>query len=291
MYEIVERRQIVPDHHVLTIRAPHVAAKVQPGQFIMLRGDEDGERVPLSVADFDREAGTVTSVFLEAGAATMKLARLETGGTIPTYMGPLGTASEVEHVGTVVLMGGCYGIGALYPLARAHKEVGNHVIMISEAHSGWLLYWAEKFKPLVDEYHEMTSDGSTGERGLSFDKLAELLDAGLKPDLVYSIGCTFLMSTTAELAEQRDLNLKVSLNTVMVDGTGMCGGCRCLVDGGNKFACVDGPEFDGRAVDWEGLMARRRAYRPQEAATLRRLETTGRLASSGVTGGALIIIG
>jgi len=280
MYEIVERRQLVPDHHVLTVRAPHVANKVQPGQFVILRADEEGERIPLSVADFDREAGTVTSVFLEAGASTMKLARLETGGAIPTYMGPLGTASEIEPCGTVVLMGGCYGIGALYPIARAHRAVGNRVISILEAHTLWLLYWTERHRDIADETYLMTSDGTAGERGLSFDKLTALLDGGLTPGLVYAIGCTFLMSSAAKLAEERDLNLKVALNTVMVDGTGMCGGCRCSAGGEPKFACVDGPEFDGRAVDWEGLMARRRAYRPQELATMRRLDSSGKLASS-----------
>jgi NAD(P)H-flavin reductase len=280
MYEVIERRQLCPDTHVLTVHAPHVARKVRAGNFIILRPDEDGERIPLSVADWDREAGTVTNVFLEAGATTMRLAQLQAGDTIPTYMGPLGTASEIEPVGTVVCLGGCYGIGALYPVVRAHKAAGNRVISVLEAHTQWLLYWRERHEAVADEVLVATSDGSAGTKGLGFDVLARLIEDGVKVDLIYAVGCTYLMETASALAADRDLDIKVALNTVMVDGTGMCGGCRCAVDGEQKFACVHGPEFDGKAVDWRALVQRRKAYRAQEIAALRRFESRGHLLSS-----------
>ncbi len=280
MYEIVERRQLVPDTHILTVHAPHVARKVRAGQFIILRPDEDGERIPLSVADWDREAGTVTSVFLEAGATTMQLARLESGGTLPTYMGPLGTPSEIAQVGTVVCCGGCYGLGALYPIVKAHKEAGNTVISILEAHSAWLLYWVDRHRAVADEVITVTSDGSSGRKGLSFDVLVERVEQGLPVDQVHAVGCTYMMQQNSLLALQEALNIRVALNPVMVDGTGMCGGCRCLVKGEKKFACVDGPEFDGTLVDWQALLARRRSYRAKELANLRRQESRGFLGSS-----------
>jgi len=280
MYEILERRQLVPDTHLLTVRAPHVARKVEAGQFIILRPDENSERIPLSVADWDREAGTVTNIFLEAGATTMKLARLNAGDTLPTYMGPLGTPSAIEPVGTVVCCGGCYGLGAVYPIVRAHQAAGNRVITILEAHTEWLLYWVERHRALTDEVHLVTSDGTSGRKGLSFDVLRDLVAGGLHVDLVHAVGCTYMMQTNTLLAIEADLHIKVALNPVMVDGTGMCGGCRCSVDGQQKFACVDGPEFDGRVVDWERLQARRKSYRAHELATLRRFESRGFLSSS-----------
>lgn len=281
MYEIIERRQLVPDTHVLTVHAPHVARKVQAGQFIILRPNEEGERIPLSVADWDREAGTVTNIFLEAGATTMELAKLNAGDTLPTYMGPLGTPSTIELGKTAVVCGGCYGIGASYPIVRAYHEAGNPVLSLLEAHSTWLLYWVERHESVADRVYLSTSDGSRGRKGLSFDVLAELLDEGLEVGAVHAVGCTFMMQQHSLVAEHGDLNLKVALNPVMVDGTGMCGGCRCTVDGEQKFACVDGPEFDGRLVDWNKLQARRRSYTAQEVAALMRHESRGFLQSSG----------
>lgn len=285
MVRILRRELLVPDTHLLVVEAPQVARKVQPGQFIMLRPDETGERIPLSVADFDREAGTVTSVFLEAGATTMKLAQLNAGDTLPTYMGPLGSPSEIAlagplgEPGTVVCCGGCYGIGALLPIARAHKALGNRVISILEAHSEWLLYWREQHEAVADEVHLMTSDGTAGGQGLSFDLVRAWLGQGRRIDLVHAIGCTFMMERNNAVLPD-DLPLRVALNPVMVDGTGMCGGCRCVVGGERKFACVDGPEFDGHAVDWPALLSRRKSYRAQEINALRRHESRGFLSSS-----------
>lgn len=287
MVRILERSDLVPDHHLLVVEAPQVARTVQPGQFVILRPDEQSERIPVSVSDFDREAGTVTCVFLEAGATTMKLARLNAGDTLPTFMGPLGTPSDVGPVGrdggpgTVVCCGGCYGIGAVYPLVRAYKEAGNRVVSVLEAHSHWLLYWVDKHRAVADEVHVVTSDGSSGRKGLSFDLLQEWAAQKRPMHRIHAVGCTFMMSQATAAVESLDAEFKVALNPVMVDGTGMCGGCRCSVNGEKKFACVDGPEFDGRGVDWDGLVARRRAYRAQELAALRRHESRGFLLSSG----------
>lgn len=280
MYRIIEHRQLVPDTHLLTIEAPEVAKRAKAGQFVILRPDERSERIPLSIADWDPAAGTVTSVFLEAGATTMKLAGLQTGGTIPTYLGPLGTPSEIKPCGTVVCCGGCYGIGALLPLVRAHKAVGNTVIAVLEAHSAWLLYWLDKHEAVADEVVVMTSDGTAGRKGLSFDYLAERLFAGEPIDQVHAVGCTFMMQRNSLVALEHHLGIRVALNPVMVDGTGMCGGCRCAVGGERKFACVDGPEFDGVEVDWAGLVQRKQAYRHQEIENLRRHESRGFLGSS-----------
>ncbi|MCC7495060.1 MAG: sulfide/dihydroorotate dehydrogenase-like FAD/NAD-binding protein [Fimbriimonadaceae bacterium] len=280
MYRIVERRQLVPDTHLLVVEAPHVARKVQAGQFIILRPHDEGERIPLSVADWDRDAGTVTSVFLEAGASTMQLAKLQPGDTLPTYMGPLGTVAEVERVGTVVCCGGCYGIGALLPIVRAHKEAGNEVICILEAHSSWLLYWVDRHREVADQVHVVTSDGSAGDKGLSFDILQQRFDAGQPIDAIHAIGCTFMMERNSLAALAKQTPIRITLNPVMVDGTGMCGGCRCVVNGERKFACVDGPEFDGREVDWTALVERRKSYRAQEIASLQQYESRGFLGSS-----------
>jgi len=287
MVRILERSDLVPDHHQLVVEAPQVARTVQPGQFVILRPDEQSERIPISVSDFDRAAGTVTCVFLEAGATTMKLARLRAGDTLPTFMGPLGTPSEIGGVGrdggpgTVVCCGGCYGIGAIYPLVRAYKEAGNRVISVLEAHSHWLLYWVDKHRAVADEVHVVTSDGSSGRKGLSFDLLREWTAQKRPMHRIHAVGCTFMMSQATAAVESLDAEFRVALNPVMVDGTGMCGGCRCQVKGEKKFACVDGPEFDGRGVDWDGLVARRRSYRAQELAALRRHESRGFLLSSG----------
>lgn len=280
MYQILERRLLVPDTHLLRVHAPHVARHVQAGQFIILRPDEQGERIPLSVAGWDREAGTVTCVFLEAGASTMGLARLSAGETLPTFQGPLGTPSAVEPVGTVVLCGGCYGIGALLPLARAHRAAGNRVVTVLEAHSQWQLYWVDEHRAACDQLHLVTSDGSSGVRGLSFDVVLDLLDTGQPVDLLQAVGCTFMMQRNSLLAIERAFSIRVALNPIMVDGTGMCGGCRCSVGGERKFACVDGPEFDGRKVDWDALVARRKSNREAELASLRRYESRGFLSSS-----------
>jgi len=267
--EIVEQRMLVPNLNVLTVHAPAVARKIQPGQFVILRADDHGERMPLTVADFDREAGTVSSIFMQAGLSTHKLAALHAGDTLPTYVGPLGRPLEMQNFGTVVLSGGCYGIGSLYPAARELKALGNKVIAVIEARSSFLLYWVDKFRAVVDEVIVATFDGSRpGKKGEGPEVLHQYLASGKQHvDRIYAIGCTFMMYETARLTKEFGIKTIVSLNPIMVDGTGMCGACRVVVGGQTKFACVDGPDFDAHQIDWELLLARRKPYLAQEAAS------------------------
>jgi len=270
MYRVVQRRMIVPNLHEFTVEAPQVAASVQPANIVILRPDEAGERVPLTVADWDPEAGTVTSVFLQVGASTAKLARLKPNDQIPTYAGPLGKETEIGNFGTVLCIGGCYGIGSLYPVARALAEAGSQVYVLMEGRSRYLLYWHEKYRPFAARIIELTRDGSAGHRG-HVSRLPEILALEkIAPDRIYVQGCTFLMMRASGVT--RDLGVKtiVNMNPIMIDGTGMCGVCRLTVAGKTKFACVDGPDFDGHEVDWEEFLARRKTYNPEEVQPLRR---------------------
>ena len=264
MYEVIERRMIVPNLHEFTVRAPAVARSVKPGQFVIVRPEEQGERIPLSVADWDREAGTVTSIFMQVGASTAKLARLKPGQSIPTYAGPLGKRTPIENYGTVLCVGGCYGIGSIYPVARALKEAGNKVYTFLEARGAFLLYWEDKLAATSDGQFVATRDGTKGRRGHIGDMPSLLTEAGITPDLVIVNGCTFLLMRTSELTRPLGWKTIVNMNPIMIDGTGMCGGCRVLVDGENRFACVDGPEFDGHKVDFDQLMKRLEAYQSEE---------------------------
>jgi len=268
--EVVERRMIVPNLHVLTVRAPDVAESARPGNFVILRPDELGERIPLTVADTDAGAGTVTSIFVQVGASTAKLARLKAGDTIPSYAGPLGNETEIARFGTVVLVGGCYGIGSIYPVARALTAAGNHVVALIEARSRYLLYWEDRLGAVAEKVIVVTRDGSKGYKG-HVTRLAEILAAeDIAPDRVIAHGCTFQMMTVARQTEPLGVPTLVSMNPIMIDGTGMCGVCRLTVGGETKFACVDGPEFDGHQVDWEEFLARRESYNAEEIEPLHR---------------------
>lgn len=269
MYKIIERRMIVPNLHEFIVQAPDVAQAVKPGNFVIVRADEDGERVPLSVADWDRESGTVTVIFMQVGASTAKLARLKPGDTIPTFAGPLGRGTEIKQFGTVLCIGGCYGIGSLFPIARALKEAGNTVIMLLEARSSFLLYWQERYEKMVDRVLTITRDGSKGYKG-HLTRLAEILDLEkIKPDRAIVNGCTFQMMKASEITRPLQLKTIVNMNPIMIDGTGMCGVCRLSVGGTTKFACVDGPDFDGHEVDWIEFFNRRRTYNREEVRPLR----------------------
>ena len=270
MYEVIERRMIVPNLHEFTVRAPAVARSVKPGQFVIVRPEENGERIPLSVADWDREAGTVTSIFMQVGASTAKLARLKPGQTIPTYAGPLGRKTDIENFGTVLLVGGCYGIGSIYPVARALKEAGNKVYTFLEARGSFLLYWEDKLAAASDGMFIATRDGTKGRKGHVADMPAMLSAAGITPDRVIVNGCTFLLMRTSELTRPLGWKTVVNMNPIMIDGTGMCGVCRVSVGGKMKFACVDGPDFDGHEIDWAEFLARRKSYGPEEVDPLRR---------------------
>ncbi len=264
MNKIVKREMLVPNIHLLTVEAPLVALKIQPGHFVIIKVDEFGERIPLTVADWDRDEGTVSCAFMQVGRSTRKLAGLKEGDEVPTFVGPLGKVIEVEPYGTVACVGGCYGIGSIYPVARAMKEAGNRVLSLIEARSRFLLYWEEKLKEVSDDIVISTNDRSLGQKGHNSDRLKEMLERKERIDRVVAIGCTFMMYDVSEATRPFGVKTIVSLNPVMVDGTGMCGACRVEVGGATKFACVDGPDFDGHEVDWKLLMFRRKAYIREE---------------------------
>jgi ferredoxin--NADP+ reductase len=270
MVPVVERRMLVPNVHLLTVEAPDVAESARAGNFVILRPDERGERIPLTIADWDVQAGTVSSVFVQVGASTAKLARLKAGDQVASYAGPLGNETEIDRFGTVLLVGGCYGLGSLLPIARALREAGNRVYALIEARSSYVLYWEDRMAAVAERVVVVTRDGSKGYRG-HVSRLAEILAAEkIAPDRVIAHGCTFQMMTVANATRPLGIKTIVSMNPIMIDGTGMCGVCRLSVAGQTKFACVDGPEFDGHEVDWDEFLARREGYHQEEVEPLHR---------------------
>jgi ferredoxin--NADP+ reductase len=272
MNKVRERTMIVPNMHLLTVEAPEIASKVRPGQFVIVRPDDEGERIPLSVADWDKKEGTVTIVFMEVGASTGALARLKSGDSVATCVGPLGNATEIGEYGTVMCIGGCYGIGSIFPVARELKEKGNTVITVLEARSSYLLYWTQRFVTLTGKTFILTRDGSQGMKG-HISRLPDIIHSLPKPpDRIIVNGCTFLMTETAEITRGLGIPTVVNLNPIMIDGTGMCGVCRVTVGGQMRFACVDGPEFNAHEVDWKEFLARRKAYLDEETVFFRHSE-------------------
>jgi len=270
MYKVIERRMIVPNLHEFTVQSPAVAESVKPGNFIIVRPDQYGERIPLSVADWDRNAGTVTTIFMQVGGSTAMLARLKPGDAIPTFVGPLGKETVIGTFGTVLCVGGCYGIGSIYPIARALKQAGNKVYTLLEARSSFLLYWEDKLAKVSDQVFVITRDGTKGRKG-HIDKIPEMMQrAGITPNLVIVNGCTFQMMRVSMVTKPLAWKTIVNMNPIMIDGTGMCGVCRLSVGGKTKFACVDGPDFDGHEIDWEEFLSRRKSYNPEEVDPLRR---------------------
>jgi ferredoxin--NADP+ reductase len=252
---------------LMVIEAPDVARKAQAGQFVIVRIDEQGERIPLTIADFDRDRGTVTIVYQEVGKSTIKLGTLDAGAGIANFVGPLGLPSEIENYGTVVCVGGGVGIAPIYPIARALHETGNTVLGIIGARSQDLLFWEDKMRQVCDELIVCTDDGSYGRHALVTMPLQEILESHEAPDAVsrvWAIGPAIMMKFCARTTEPFEVPTIVSLNSIMVDGTGMCGACRVEVGGQTRFVCVDGPEFDGHLVDWDLLMSRQRIYLAEE---------------------------
>ena len=248
------------------VDAPRLAKKTQPGQFIILRVNEEGERIPLTVADFDREKGIITIIFQVVGASTELLASLEEGDEILDFVGPLGKKSEIEPgLGNVVCIGGGIGVAPIHPIARGLHEAGNKVISILGARSKDLIIMEKELRAASDEVIITTDDGSYGIEGFVTAALEQLVDYGEKIDLVYAIGPVVMMKSVADATRPMGIKTIVSLNPIMVDGTGMCGGCRVQVGSETKFACVDGPEFDAHLVDFVGLRERQAMYRDQEA--------------------------
>jgi len=265
--EIVRKETIAPGFKLMEIRAPEIAEKIQPGQFMILRVDEEGERIPMSVADWDRERGTVTLVFQELGLSTKKLGLMEPGERLANLAGPLGKPADVGHFGTVVVVSGCFGAGPAYALARALKEEGNQVISIVEAYKGEFLFWLDRLEETSDRLIVTSGDRSVGVARWAKDPLREIL-ASEKIDRIYLVGCTFMMATCSRVSEPFGTESRVSLMPIMIDGTGMCGACRVNVGGETKLACVEGPEFAGHEVDWDELMERARGYLKEEERAL-----------------------
>ena len=263
MYKILDRVDYSDDVYMQVIEAPAVAAACKPGQFIILRIDEEGERIPLTIADFDRAAGTITIVVQAIGKTTRQLQKLGKGDFLANFIGPLGVPSVIEKVGTVVCAGGGIGVAPIYPIARALKEAGNKVISIVAARNQNLLLWEDRMREVSDELIVTTDDGSRGRHCLVTEPLKELCEAG-DIALVYAIGPGVMMKFCSRTTLEYGVKTLVSLNSIMVDGTGMCGACRCSVGGETKFVCVDGPEFDGHKVDFDEMMKRLRAYETDE---------------------------
>ena len=264
MYKIDEVEELSAGVKSFWVDAPLVARKCQAGQFVILRIDEAGERIPLTIADYRREQGKIRLIFQEVGATTRQLGTMKNGEALLDLAGPLGKATEVEHYGTVVCIGGGIGVAPIYPIARAYKQAGNHVISILGARNADLLILEKEMREVSDELIITTDDGSIGQKGLVIDPLKKMIADGRSIDRVMAIGPMIMMKSVAEVTHPHKIHTLVSLNPIMVDGTGMCGGCRCSVDGQTKFACVDGPEFDGHAVDFNGLMSRSRMYQLEE---------------------------
>jgi ferredoxin--NADP+ reductase len=261
MYEILEKKVLSANEKLMKIRAPLIARKAQPGQFVILRIDDLGERIPLTIADFNRKEGTVTIIFLEVGKTTKQLGRLNVGDVLLNLAGPLGMPSEVKKYGTVALIGGGVGIAPLYPIVREMKAVGNHVISILGARSKDLIILEEEISKYSDEFYITTDDGSKGSKGFVSDLLEQIIQRkNNQIDLVMAIGPIIMMKVVSDVTKKYHIKTLVSLNPIMVDGTGMCGGCRVSVGGKTKFACVDGPEFDGHLVDYQNLMLRNQRF-------------------------------
>jgi ferredoxin--NADP+ reductase len=249
---------------LMEIEAPEVAAKARAGQFIILRIDEEGERIPLTIADFDRSRGTITTIFQEVGYTTRRLGTMEAGDALADFVGPLGQPSEIENYGRVVCVGGGVGVAPVYPIARALKEAGNEVISIIGARTKELLIWEEKMRAVSSELLVATDDGSYGHHGFVTDLLKQVLEERGNVARVWGIGPVVMMRAVAETTRPFGVPTIVSMNPIMVDGTGMCGACRVSVGGETKFACVDGPEFDGHQVDWQLALRRMNMYREEE---------------------------
>jgi ferredoxin--NADP+ reductase len=263
VYKILEKEVLSEVNKLMVISAPDVARKAQPGQFVIVRIDEYGERIPLTIADFDRETGTITILFQEVGKTTMQLGTLEPGDELASFVGPLGHPTEIKGYGTIVCVGGGVGIAPIYPIARALKEAGNTVVSIIGARTKDLLFWEDRMQAASDELIVCTDDGSRGRKALVTEPLKELLEQR-KIDRVWAIGPAIMMKFCAATTEPFGVPTIVSLNTIMIDGTGMCGGCRVQLSEGAKFVCADGPEFDAHQVDWDLMLARQRFYLDEE---------------------------
>ncbi len=265
MYKIVSKRKLNDSMTWLVIEAPLVARKARPGQFIILRTDEYGERIPLTMAGHDSEKGTIDIIYAAIGRTTMLLDQFEEGDALADVVGPLGKPTHMEGLKKVAVVGGGTGNALAYPLATGMHNEGIEVDMIAGFKNKDMVILEDEFRAGTDNLYITTDDGSYGEKGFTTDKLRELIDAGNKYDEIVAVGPPMMMKFVCKIAEEYGIPSVASLTAYMIDGTGMCGGCRCVVGGENKFVCVDGPEFDGSLVDWDELIKRNSFYKEQEA--------------------------
>jgi ferredoxin--NADP+ reductase len=265
MYRITEKQILSDVTKLMQVEAPHIVRNAKPGQFVIVISHEHGERIPLTIADFDRQAGTITLIFQEVGKSTLEMGTMEVGESFYSIAGPLGHPTEIENYGTVVCVAGGVGIAPMYPITRGLKEAGNHVISIIGARNQSLLFWEERMRAVSDELIVCTDDGSYGRKALVTEPLMEILvERPGEVTHVWAIGPAVMMKFVSQTTEPFGVPTVVSLNSIMIDGTGMCGGCRVLMKDGARFVCVDGPEFSGHQVDWGNLLSRMQFYRDEE---------------------------
>lgn len=262
-YKILKKVELCPNQYELTIDAPFVTKNARAGQFIILRVDEDGERIPLTIADYNREKGELTIVFMAVGYTTKSLAKLNVGDEIADVVGPLGQPTHIEKYGTVVCLAGGYGAAPCYLIAKAFKEAGNKVYMIMGARNKDLIFWNEKMKDACTELFITTDDGSLGTKGFVTGVLEDIMSKE-KVDYAIAVGPMPMMRAVADLTRGKGIKTEASMNPIMVDGTGMCGACRVTVGGKVKFACVDGPDFDAHQIDFDEVINRTRIYKDYE---------------------------
>ena len=271
MFPIVKKRVLNETVTLMEIEAPLVARKALPGQFIIFRIDEEGERIPLTIAGYDREKGTVTIIFQKVGYTTMKLDTLNEGDALLDFVGPLGEPSHTEGVKRAAVIGGGLGVAIAYPQAKALHEAGCEVDLIVGFRNDHLIILKDELAAACTDLTIMTDDGSNGNKGFVTQALQAKLDAGKAYDEVIAIGPLPMMKAVCDLTKPKDIKTIVSMNPIMIDGTGMCGGCRVTVGGVTKFACVDGPDFDGHQVDWAEAISRSRMFRPEEQRAMEKL--------------------
>jgi len=268
MYKIISNKEIAPNIYEIKLCHPDIAKKVKPGQFVIVMPDKQSERIPLTVADWNSKEGSITLLVIVAGISTTKLTSKKSGEDIETLAGPLGKPSKLSNFGNVLLVGGCFGIGAIYPIAKELKKSGNNVAVAQEGRSKYLLYWKDKLQSVSDIFFLITRDGSDGYKG----HVTTAIDIACKKmkriDKVFVIGCPFMMMLASQHTKSLGIKTVVNLIPIMLDATGMCGACRVEVEGKTKFACVDGPEFDAHEVNWDLLIARRKAYLTEETNSL-----------------------
>ena len=272
MFRILSKRELAENVDEFVIEAPLIAQKAKPGQFVIIRLNAKGERIPLTIADKDPEAGTITLMVQRVGKSTFHLSCFDEGNSIRDVVGPLGKPTHIEKWGHVVAVGGGLGLAPVYHIAQGVKEAGNKLTVIMGFRKKELIFWEDKMELLADRVIVTTNDGSYGKKGLVTDALKELIDSGEKIDKVICAGPVPMMKAVADLTREYGISTIASLNPIMVDGTGMCGACRVTVGGEVKFACVDGPEFDAHQVDFDELMNRLKMFREKEAEVMREFQ-------------------